>query len=249
MDVDEATLTTQAQDSSQPEADASSLFHRLRNNRVIWQGKILPAFWTVSGIMSFVLNVTLIVVLVVLMQELFTLKAIVGGQLLGGLQTNFQKMDEAVIQTTVIVEDTIQVNDTIPVQFTLPLEEDTVVVLTEDTALEGVPVKITIPGLTIDAPADIVLPQGAPLPVALSLEVPVDQTIPISISVPVRLEVPVSIPLNQTELHEPFVGLQGVVAPYNELLADTPNSWEEAACRAGKVLCWLFGDGNEQKDN
>lgn len=249
MDTDATISTNYADETPDSGSSRPPLYQRLRNNPLIWQGKVLPAFWTISGIMSFTLNVILIIVLIVLVRELFTLKAIVGDQLLGGLQTNFQKMDEAVIQTTVMVEDTIQVNDTIPVQFTLPLEENTVVVLTEDTALDGVPVKITIPGLTIDAPADIVLPAGSPLPVSLNLDVPVDQTIPISITVPVRLEVPVSIPLNQTELHEPFVGLQGVVAPYNALLADTPNSWEEAFCQSGTLLCWLVGDGNERKDN
>jgi hypothetical protein len=33
-----------------------------------------------------------------------------------------------------------------------------------------------------------------------------------------ELNVDVDIPLNQTDLHEPFVGLQGVVKPYYCLL-------------------------------
>jgi hypothetical protein len=40
------------------------------------------------------------------------------------------------------------------------------------------------------------------------LVVPVDQ------DVPVNLDVPVKIPLRETDLHEPFVGLQEVVRPW-----------------------------------
>jgi hypothetical protein len=57
--------------------------------------------------------------------------------------------------------------------------------------------------------ANIVLPAGTVLPVTIqNLVVPVDQ------KVLAVLDVPVNIPLNQTELHEPFVGLQKVVEPY-----------------------------------
>jgi hypothetical protein len=65
-------------------------------------------------------------------------------------------------------------------------------------------------GLNITgARATIVLPQGVILPINIeNLVVPVDQ------QVPAVLDVPVDIPLNQTELHEPFVGLQEVVKPW-----------------------------------
>jgi hypothetical protein len=36
----------------------------------------------------------------------------------------------------------------------------------------------------------------------------------VDTTVPVTLNVPVDIPLNETELHEPFVGLQDVVRPF-----------------------------------
>ena len=65
-------------------------------------------------------------------------------------------------------------------------------------------------GLTIvDANATIILPQGQPLSINIEgLAVPVRQ------SVLAVLDVPVNIPLNQTQLHEPFVGLQKVVEPW-----------------------------------
>lgn len=213
-----------------------------------------PAFWTVSGILSMIVNLILIVVLVSLGKELFALKQLVSGQLIGGLHTNFVAMDNATIETTVVVEDTIivddtiQVSDQIPVVFDLDIEKKTNVRLSEDTDIDQAIISINTPYLAIfNAPTDITLPKDTVLPIRLNLTVPVSQSVPVNLTVPVHLEVPisltvpVSIPLNETELHEPFVGLQNVVAPYQDLLAGLPNSWEEAACRSGPLLCWLFG--------
>ena len=90
--------------------------------------------------------------------------------------------------------------------------------------------------LSINAPANIVLPAGLELPVALDITVPVDK------EVPVVLTVPVNIPLNQTELHEPFVGLQEVVAPYKVMLGDLPDDWMETPLCQGSFgeACTLF---------
>ncbi len=185
--------------------------------RWLWQGRIQPAFWTVGSGLSLLLNVILLVVIAVLVQQLFTIKKLLNDQLIGGLYTNFVRMDQAVIQTVV------QVDDTIPVQFTLPLNQRTDVVLTEDAFVENVAVTLNTGGLYIqDAQADITLPKGTVLKVALDMDVPVDTTIPI------HLTVPVNIPLQETQLHEPFVGLQQVVAPYRQLLQTLPDSWEEA---------------------
>lgn len=69
--------------------------------------------------------------------------------------------------------------------------------------------------------ADIELPKGLVLPISLGIMVPVDTMVPVNLSVPVN------IPLEETELHEPFVGLQDVVQPYQDLLTPLPNSWQE----------------------
>jgi hypothetical protein len=206
-----------------------------RENRFIWQGgRFLPALWTIASSISMITTVVLIIVVIVLLNELFTLKALIGDQLLGGLQTNFEQMDAATIETMVIVDDTITVDDTIPVQFTLMLNQVTNVTLTENTTIPNT--IVTLNGVQV--PTSIILPAGTILPIALNLEVPVDQTVPVVLQVPVHLEVPVSIPLANTELHAPFTGLQEVVAPYNEMLADTPDSW----CEANRWLCILFGE-------
>jgi hypothetical protein len=167
-----------------------------------------------------VLNVILIVILLVLARELFALKSLVQDQLLGGLYSNFILMDQATIRTTV------EVDDTIPVQFDLRVKKNTDVVLTEDTLIKGAEVSLSTGGLNIvRAPTDIVLPAGTVLPIALDMVVPVDTTIPV------KLTVPVNIPLRETELHEPFIGLQKVVSPFYWLFSPLPDSWGDFWCQ------------------
>ncbi len=179
----------------------------------------LPAFWTITSLVSLVINVILIVVLILLANLLFTLKSVVETQLIGGLASNFQLMDQAQISTTV------NISTYVPAKFNLPLETDTTVTLTKDTEIQAAYVSLHTGGLTIThAATNIILPSGTILPIHLSLVVPVDQQIPVN------LVVPVNIPLNQTELHQPFVGLQNVVQPYQKLLDGIPNSWETILC-------------------
>jgi hypothetical protein len=124
--------------------------------------------------------------------------------LLGGLYDNFVKMDQANIQTNIHVEKDI------PVQFSLNVSGPTNVTLSQPVTISGATVWVQTGGLNIrDANATIVLPAGAVLPINIeNLVVPVDQ------KVLAVLDVPVDIPLDQTELHEPFVGLQQVVKPW-----------------------------------
>jgi hypothetical protein len=179
-----------------------------------------PAFWTITGTLSLIINLILIAIVFVLAGQIFTLKALVSNQLLSGLNDNFALMDQASIRAN------IPVSAEVPAKFNLPLETDTTVVLTRDTAIQGARVSLSTGGLTINnAPTDIVLPAGTQLPVHLSLMVPVDQKIPVN------LTVAVDIPLNQTDLHKPFTGLQQVVQPYQILLGQTPNSWGEVLCK------------------
>jgi hypothetical protein len=192
-------------------------------SRFFWQGKFGPAFWTITGIISIVVNIILIVALILIGQQLFTLNEIVEDGLIDGLHRNFVAMDEATIITTVKVEDSI------PVQFDLPVQANTTVVLTEPTPIDSASVVINTSVLQINAPADIVLPAGLELPISLDITVPVDK------EVPVVLTVPVNIPLNDTELHEPFVGLREVVEPYKIMLGDLPDTWMETPLCKGRL--------------
>jgi hypothetical protein len=206
----------------QPEADQTP---RKKVNlqsfrKVVWQGKIFPAFWSIGSLLSLVLNIILIVALVLVGKEFFTFKELITDQLLRGLYYNFIMMDEAEINTSV------QVDDTIPVQFDLPVNTNTTVTLSENTYIYNAQVGV------LSAPTNIVLPEGTKLPITLDIIVPVDTT------VPVVLDVPVNIPLSETELHIPFVGLQDVVSPYYSLLYLPPYTWEGWLCDAGLTfLC------------
>lgn len=190
-----------------------------RRRRRVQLRQIGPAFWTVSSILSIAFNIILIVLVLLLGSQLFAIKSLVSDQLIGGLYNNFVMMDQAHIRAS------IPVKAEVPAKFTLPLKTETNVRLTKDTSISNA--RVTLHGgvVTINsAPTDIILPAGTILPVYLELDVPVDQKIPV------ELMVEVDIPLNETELHKPFVGLQDVLGPYNALLHMLPNTWAEVIC-------------------
>ena len=169
-----------------------------------WPFKFMPAFWTIASLMSITVNIILLVILLVMFQMLGAIQGTANDQvsgLLGGLYTNFVKMDQANIRTSIHVEKEI------PVQFSLNVSGPTNVTLSQPVTINGALVTVQTGGLNIvNARATIVLPQGVVLPINIeNLVVPVDQ------KVLAVLDVPVDIPLEQTELHEPFVGLQQVV--------------------------------------
>jgi hypothetical protein len=164
-----------------------------------------PAFWTVTGILSLVVNGILIGMLVYLMSSLGSLQMTAGdtgANVLGGLYTNFEKMDRSTIAST------IPVDAQIPLNITVPIQKTTTITLASDAVIQNARVRITSAALNIDAPAQVTLPAGTTLDVALAFDIPVQTTIPV------HLDVPVNIPLSQTQLHEPFTGLQEVVKPF-----------------------------------
>ena len=177
------------------------------------------AFWTVASLLSLTVNIILIAVLIYFGSQLSNIKRMVRDDVLAGLYTNFALMDQANIKTT------IPIHSQVPAKFNLPLDTDTVVVLSKDTRIANARVTLNTGGLTIvNAPTDITLPAGTRLPIHLTLEVPVDQKIPVD------LTVDVNIPLNKTYLHQPFVGLQNLVAPYYVMVSKMPESWSEMVC-------------------
>jgi len=183
---------------------------------------------------SLLVCIILLAFVIGLARELFTLRDLVATRLVGGLYTNFVKMDDAHITTTVLVTDTIQVNDTIPVVFDVPLKKNTTVTLNKDTPISNTIIYLNGSPVTID----LILPKGTALNIHLDISVPISQTVPVVLDVPVQLEVPVDIPLNETELHEAFVGLRTTVEPYHFLLQNLPESWEESPF-CGPLTAWL----------
>ena len=188
---------------------------------ILEPAKLLPAFWTVASVLSFLVNIILIVTLVILAQQLFALKKLVGQNLIGGLYENFILMDRAHITTNITVEETI------PVQFDLPISQQIIVVLTDDTVIRNALVGV------LSGPTTVTLPAGTRLPIQLDLTVPVNTTIPI------KINVPVDIPLEDTELHQPFTGLQGVLGPYYWMLQPGIKSTSDIEACENMLINWF----------
>lgn len=186
-----------------------------------------PRFWSIASVISLTINgitlLALLIIAIILLRNGMGISALLnmGNSLLGGLYSNFEKMDRASIQTNVVVDTTI------PVQFDLQLNQTTNVILSQDVTINNALVTVNTGGLNITrANTTIVLPQGTTLPVVLNLVVPVDTTVPVS------LNVPVDIPLSQTQLHEPFTGLQDVVRPFYCMInSNAINLSGEPICR------------------
>lgn len=172
--------------------------------------QLMPAFWTIASLMSISVNIVMLAVILILLQMLGDVQRTADDQvsgLLGGLYQNFVKMDQATISTTIPVKADIPLNLTIPVDLS---QTATQITLAQDARIENAMVRINQGGVAINAPALVTLPAETVLMVRIA---------PFSINVtnqtvPIDLNVAVNIPLNQTQLHEPFVGLQNVVEPW-----------------------------------
>jgi hypothetical protein len=169
--------------------------------------KLLRALWTLTSLISMAVNVVVIIVLIVLLWAYRDIQLPEGvdvtmvNKLLSGLYTNFEKMDRATIETV------IPVDAQIPLDITVPVQTTTQITLSETVNIPNAQVVINTGGLNINSTARVTLPAGTPLTVNLNFDLPVQDTIPV------HLDVPVKIPMTETELHEPFVGLQDVVRP------------------------------------
>jgi len=198
---------------AKPKTEAKAM-PAVKSKKSYSENKFLPTFWTIASVISMLVNIGVVIALVVVIRLLGGTNAAIAfaqsqaNGLLGGLHENFVKMDNANIKTNIHIEQGI------PVQFTLNVSGSANVTLSDNVAIDGALVTVNTGGLNINnARANIVLPAGTVLPIVIdNLVVPVDKT------VPAVLDVPVDIPLNQTELHEPFLGLQKVVEPYYCLL-------------------------------
>jgi len=167
--------------------------------------KFMPAFWTIASVISLTVNLVLIIILLIVFQMLGAIQNTADDQvsgLLGGLYTNFVKMDQATIAANIPVDATIPLNIVVPVQAT------TRITLAESAVIPNAHVCINTGEVNIDANAEVTLPANTPLTVTLDFPLNVQNSIPI------HLDVPVNIALSQTQLHEPFVGLQQVVKPW-----------------------------------
>jgi hypothetical protein len=183
-------------------------------------GKII---WGFMVIFSFVVNLVLLAVVAILGVYIFNIKNDVADPLLKGLHSSFVGLDQATIDWT------IPVRDSVVAQFTLPLETDTTVVLTDDVPLT-VSADISGPVSIFNATVALTLPEGTILPVALDLDVPVDEVIPVN------LDVRAVIPLEETQLHDPFDNLRYTFEPIILALDNLPNDFPSAISFGNLVL-------------
>ncbi len=164
--------------------------------------RFLRALWTVGSAVSLIFNAILILALLITLRAAGGLNATgLGTGLLGGLYSNFEKMDAATIKASIPVTDNIPLNLNIPVQTT------TGITLAQDVLIQNAHVKIATSAFNIDSNADVTLPAGTALNVVLNFTVPIQQSVPVS------LKVPVNIPLKDTELHPAIAGLESTIQP------------------------------------
>ncbi len=164
--------------------------------------QFLPAFWTIASLISMTVNIVLLAVLIGAMHSLnISGFGRMGTGLVGGLYSNFEKMDAAHIKTTIPVQSSIPLNMSIPVQTTTNIS------LANAVEIPNAHVKISTGTFNIDSAADVTLPAGTALNVVLNFNVPVQS------SVPIALNVPVDIPLNSTDLHPAITGLESTIKP------------------------------------
>lgn len=178
---------------------------------------------------SFIVNLILVIVLIVLGLLIFEIKNQVATPLISGLHSSFVGLDEATIDWT------IPVRAQVPVQLDVPVALDTTVVLRESVPLT-VSATITLPGVGVlnNATVNLSLPAGLQLPVSLDFTLPLDQQLPVN------LDVRAVIPLNQTQLHDPFENLRLMFEPLAVALHNLPNGFNEVP---GFVANALDSDG------
>jgi len=176
-------------------------------------------------VFSFIVNLILVAVVVVLLATIFDIKRNIAMPLVGGLHASFVGLDRATIDYT------IPVRDTIPVVMNIPLETETVVTLTQAVPMQ-VSAVITLPGVGTlnNAQVNLQLPAGLQLPVRLDLDVPVDETLDVA------LDVRAVIPVQETQLHDALDNLRLLFEPLVLALHNLPDDYDEAGILVSDLL-------------
>lgn len=182
----------------------------------IWSGRPWKAFKNFAIIFSFTVNVVLLIALVFGAMLVIPSISQIAEPIVGGLNQSFADMSQAHIVRTIEVEDDI------PIAFSMPLSTETFVTITEPVPM-AVETSFVLPagGGNINGTVFLELPAGTQLPVQLDIVVPVSQTVPVS------LAVAVDIPIEETEMNQPFNDLQAIFTPLHRFLNNLPATNEE----------------------
>lgn len=218
------------------------------------------SFWAcfknVAIVFSFIVNLILVVVLLVVGLPLVCqLKGGLLEPILTDLDAAFVSLGEATIDTTVPISESVPIrfilplDESLPIDFDLSIDQDTTVVLNQAVPLYA-PATFRLPGGggSINGSVSLSLPPGMALPVRLSMVVPVSQTVPVQLDVPVDRDVPIqlSAPV-QIELGE--AGLGPVVAGLRASL-EPARPWMELLDQIcglpERAWAWLGGLGGQR---
>jgi hypothetical protein len=208
-----------------------------RLQKVVYQGKFFPAFWTVACIFSLLVNLILIALLVSFGHYFFQLKSIVYDGLVTGASNSLEMMDQAHIVTTVPVKTTVQLLDNLPVIFDLQIDQSTQLTLAEDTRIKGAYIYLNNTAVT----TDLTLPANTAIQANFNMNVPVSTSVLVDIAVPINMQIPVDIAIDQTDLHQSIAGLQGAIEPYKAVLGSSFNSPKEFLMCNHWWSGWLCG--------
>jgi hypothetical protein len=205
-----------------PRKRAMPLWGRSRNqtqvqadSRQPQRGSRLTSFWKALIITSFVINIVLLAVVLLLVgfivqwRQQITSTAVLG--------QGFAADNVAELRSIVAGLQGATIRTTIPLDQPLPLKGAGVIVPVDQqttvTLVEPVPLQLS--GADIDLGNGnrlrannirLTLPAGTPLRIALKMDIPLDD-----VTIPVRLNVPVEIPLKDTELGPQFQRLGWLV--------------------------------------
>ncbi len=172
-----------------------------------WRGgsgqRFLQALWTIASVVSLLFNIILVGGAVLALRVVGGMNIMgFGTGLVGGLYSNFEKMDAAHIKTTIPIQKDI------PVSLNVCIKTGTNVVINQNTNIPNAKVTVQTGGLNIqNASTAIVLPANTNLPVNLDL------CVPVNTSVTVAMNVNVDIPLASTDLHPAIQGLEDTIRP------------------------------------
>ncbi|MEM8530038.1 MAG: hypothetical protein AAGF95_04295 [Chloroflexota bacterium] len=193
----------------------------------------LPSLWKAMIVTSFLMNIVLLFVLLLVVVFAFTWRSELNEVVVQGLaRENIIELRDVVndLQHAHIVT-TIPIDEPLPVELNVPIDQTTMVTTTVDVPISA-PAFIDMgPFGELYPNVNLNLPAGTPLLIELKLDVPLETTIPV------ELDVPVDIALEDTDLAPEFQRLGGIVdslvAPVAPLLdidmSETETAPEEDA--------------------
>lgn len=173
----------------------------------------LPPFWKAMIITSFVINMILVFILVLLVAFVFRWRSELGTTTVGvqgfaranivELRDVVQQLQAAHIRTVIPLDQPLPLKG---LGVVVPVDTETVVTTTEPVPL-SVPAAIDMGAFGQLYPnVSLSLPVGTQLKIKLKMDIPLD-----AVTIPIKLDVPVDIAMKDTELAPQFRRLGDVV--------------------------------------